>query len=656
MKHNFLKKLTALLLGTIMVFSMIPASMFVANAAETSKSIQIVASKGTIATDKSLITWSSDGITVTSTKGSTAIRTSDTDHFRVYQDSKTTISVADGLISKMVITSTSSSYATAMSNSVETETKSNTVSGSVVTLEFDEPVDSVVIGANKQWRLNKIEVFLVEEVGACEHLDENPADCVCDNCSEELDHTWVDGEVLTPGTCTTDEVVAQVCDVCGATGENKINTATGHDFSEGNTCSVCGETLQGYVLVTDASQLKAGDSIIIVNNDAKVALGTTQNNNNRSQSAIEFVSGLILPSDTVQIITLEAGTVSGTFAFNTGSGYLYAASSSGNQLKTKTTKDANGSWSIAIAANGVATVVAQGTSTRNVLRYNSTSSLFSCYDADNDQKNVYIYKLVEPAPDPVFEGFGLVLNNGVTVRAKFTIDQAWIDANPDAKVCFSNGTEIAPKAGSEYYSVTLTPGQIGDNLTVSLGTLNNIDVSVSKYIERASALYATDTTLLALFEAIDAYHAAAARTQDLTLDDPDFTGVNNYKETGDVFTGFTEVILGEYANVGLSTSSVEDTYTFVATLGESSVSGKLVDNLDNGVLLIKNIRPANFNDEIAITVYNGNTVVATITFTFNSYLKEAYNTCEDALEKNIITATYNYGIAAEAYLSAHPEQ
>ena len=96
----------------------------------------------------------------------------------------------------------------------------------------------------------------------------------------------------------------------------------------------------------------------------------------------------------VQVLTLEAGAVDGTFAFNAGtSGYLYAASSSKNYLRTQATNNANGSWKITIAADCTATIVAQGTNTNNTMQYNKSSGLFSCYSTS--QQAIVIYVLTD---------------------------------------------------------------------------------------------------------------------------------------------------------------------------------------------------------------------------------------------------------------------
>lgn len=147
-----------------------------------------------------------------------------------------------------------------------------------------------------------------------------------------------------------------------------------------------------WTLVTDASSLKAGDQIVIVAANSSVALSTTQNGNNRGQAAVvkDGNTNTLSFTDGVEIITLEAGTIDGTLAFNVGDGYLFAASSSGNYLRTEASLSANSSWKVTIT-DGVASVVAQGTSTRNIMRYNSSSSIFACYG--NGQQDICIYKL-----------------------------------------------------------------------------------------------------------------------------------------------------------------------------------------------------------------------------------------------------------------------
>ena len=153
------------------------------------------------------------------------------------------------------------------------------------------------------------------------------------------------------------------------------------------------ETEKGWTLVTNVNDLAVGDQVVIVASASEYALSTTQNNNNRGQASVSKSGNTITFDSDVQILTLETGTTAGTFAFFTGSGYLYAASSSKNYLRTETTLSANSSWTITIANNGIATIKSNGTNTRNWLRYNSTNNppIFSAYGSG--QADVVIYKL-----------------------------------------------------------------------------------------------------------------------------------------------------------------------------------------------------------------------------------------------------------------------
>ncbi|MBQ1654693.1 MAG: InlB B-repeat-containing protein, partial [Bacteroidales bacterium] len=138
-------------------------------------------------------------------------------------------------------------------------------------------------------------------------------------------------------------------------------------------------------LITNASTLTAGDSIVIVAESYNYAISTTQNNNNRGQAGIDKgVSSLTLPlGENVCVFELQEGETTGTWAFydanyDGNGGYLYAASSSSNHLRTQNPNNANGNWSINIT-NGIATITAQGSNTHNILRYNNGSYIFSCY-------------------------------------------------------------------------------------------------------------------------------------------------------------------------------------------------------------------------------------------------------------------------------------
>ena len=149
-----------------------------------------------------------------------------------------------------------------------------------------------------------------------------------------------------------------------------------------------------YTLVTDLSELTVDSEIIIANENATKAISTTQNTNNRAAVDVTRDGNTIPnPSSAVQVFTLEKGTVDNTASFSTGDGYIYAASSESNYLRTETTKSGNSSWTVTISDGDIATVVAQGANTRNNLRYNSTNTIFAAYaESSNVKDKVSIYK------------------------------------------------------------------------------------------------------------------------------------------------------------------------------------------------------------------------------------------------------------------------
>lgn len=142
--------------------------------------------------------------------------------------------------------------------------------------------------------------------------------------------------------------------------------------------------------ITSLSDLSVGDEVIFVNSAGTYAMSTTQNSNNRGQTAVSASSGTYTYSgSSVQALTVEAGSTTGTYAFYTGSsGYLYSPSAN-NYLRTKTTKDSTASWTITANANGTFHFQCAGR-TAYYIQYNSGSSIFSCYK--NTMADFCIYK------------------------------------------------------------------------------------------------------------------------------------------------------------------------------------------------------------------------------------------------------------------------
>ena len=257
-----------------------------------------------------------------------------------------------------------------------------------------------------------------------------------------------------------------------------------------------------YELVLNPAELTVGSKIIIVANDDEFALSTTQNTNNRGQAAVSKVNGVIKdPGAGVQVMTIENGTQAGTVAFNVGNGYLYAASSSSNHLKTETAISDNSSWIVTIA-DGVATIQAQGSNSRNIMQYNQTSSLFACYGSAS-QKALSIYKIQDSGSVP--ENYLNVSTTAIEVAAdattaSFTVSSNldWTATSDDAQVTVNGDVvnvtfEANMEEADQTYVVTVSANGV-DSKTVTITQKAWVDASdISRTVAEFNALEDGDT-------------------------------------------------------------------------------------------------------------------------------------------------------------------
>ena len=129
--------------------------------ATAEESFDIAASTGALA-DKT-ITWNATNFTMVGNQAgsTTAIRTSDTDHFRIYKDSTFKISCTKGMM-QITITAMSESYATAMVNSLTTTGVTASQDGAVVVFTVtDAAINELAFTASAQFRVSNITVMYV---------------------------------------------------------------------------------------------------------------------------------------------------------------------------------------------------------------------------------------------------------------------------------------------------------------------------------------------------------------------------------------------------------------------------------------------------------------------------------------------------------------
>ena len=342
-------------------------------------------------------------------------------NLRLYAGNTMKISVADGYEIKSVVLTASSGYAASASANYYSGDVTASTSGTATTITPSRSgVTSFTLtnAGSSQIRLTKVAVTYakVAQADADATAEEKIAtEKQALGTSLSIEKAGVE-ELAIVGSTYDDVAISWASDNALAVVDNAAGTVTytlpeaGADDVKVNltatiSCDGKSETksfevtlvappaaIEGaWSLVTDASTLNVGDKIVIVAKDYNYAMSTVQGGNNRAQVAITKGDGVVNFDETVQVIILEAGSTEGTFALKTEEGYLFAASSSSNYMRSQEKIDVNASWTITVSG-GTASIVATGSSNRNVMQYNQTSSLFSCYGSAT-QKALTIYKL-----------------------------------------------------------------------------------------------------------------------------------------------------------------------------------------------------------------------------------------------------------------------
>lgn len=275
--------------------------------------------------------------------------------------------------------------------------------------------------------------------------------------------------------------------------EQVVVTATYGELSAQKT--ITGITVaasKDFTLLTSENDLVSGDSIIITNGtDGAIKAMGVQKSNNRGTVDVVAQSNTISNSKSAAVLKvneIEEGIF--TLFDETESGYLYAASSSKNYLKTSSELDANcnGNWKISIGTSNVATVTAQGNYTKNIMRYNSNSTLFSCYDSG--QQDIYIFSYHDTTPyisiDQADTKLFLdeTLDLTATVRNENGAAVNWsIESANSAVSLVTNDTG----------GVTLTADNVGTAIVTASITVNDMTYSDSINIQVATKPVYTHT-------------------------------------------------------------------------------------------------------------------------------------------------------------------
>ena len=225
----------------------------------------------------------------------------------------------------------------------------------------------------------------------------------------------------------------------------EITFPEGRKFNSGKVArfsvDMAGIEIQGgdtFVLVTDASELQAGDEVLVVSKDGTYALGAQQSSY-RKEVSVNATGGVIADPGEATVLTLELGSAIGTWSFRTGNAYL-ASTSSGNSLTEVASKNANASWKVTVSSS--ATLIQAQAGGSKLLKHNPSAHRFSCYkNSSTNVENVVLYRKgsvpasVEDDPLTAYDAYGSYLT-GVERTYEPGVDQL-LRSYPDGKLEFA---------------------------------------------------------------------------------------------------------------------------------------------------------------------------------------------------------------------------
>ena len=259
---------------------------------EKTVSMDIFANKGNLI--NKIITWTSGDVTVSNAQGSatSAILTTDANMFRVYANSTFTVSASN--IKKVVITCTSTSYASACQTSFKNAGYNASVNGSVVTIVLATPADSISAKASAQFRINKIEVtYTTTDIGneggstepahTCENVCGTCGKCTNIDCTENVCADKCEGHATDPTVVL--EITKEDFNSTSYAANNNTKTENGYSYTSNQVMNQSG-TMQwqksnGYITIESNTfeklELKSSAGTFTVTVGGKTVTGTTAN-------------------------------------------------------------------------------------------------------------------------------------------------------------------------------------------------------------------------------------------------------------------------------------------------------------------------------------------------------------------------------------------
>ena len=321
---------------------------------------------------------------------------------------------------------------------------------------------------------NDIEIAYDATQGEIAYTIDNPVSGVSLTAATEVD--WISNIVVGTETVTFTSTVND-----GDADRNAIITLS-YEGADDVEVIVTQKHYFKPATYTLATTIESGKKYIIVGSytsdeeTSYYAMGH-QKTSNRAGVAIS-VDGTTATVETEDVyeIVITALDTEGFYSFYDARtpGYLYAASSSANQLKTETELDENhnGEWEITI--DTVFHIVASNSENRNVMQfnYNNGNPLFNCY-SDATQLPVYLYVREETTTTQT-----IALEGGNVKWVSFNVDITLDNLKASIEEALSSTDEAIIKSKNQ--TLTYKRGRWSGQLTeLNLAQMYLIKVSSS---------------------------------------------------------------------------------------------------------------------------------------------------------------------------------
>ncbi len=498
--------------------------------------------------------------------------------------------------------------------------------------------------------------------------------------------------VTISATCTTDGKKTVICIDCETTVSTTTIKASGHTLFD-DVCVKCGHAESkapentgngGWNLVKNASELKAGDKIVIVS--GTFVAGSL------SSTYLSQVKGVSTSGET--ITTLPSGAMIFTLG---GSSSGWTLTNQNNQKLGATTvkklslTGGTTTWTISIS-NGKATIQNTNSSYGRFL-YNVNSPRFTTYTSNTSASMLLpeIYKYTEPVESGKIEISAASLTMGSSLAINYYVS-GYEEGVNYYMVFTMNGKDSEKISGVEkngylVFSFTNIPPQfMGENISASLySTKSTPDTTLSTYSIKAYAQkviekYSSDTELMDLIADMLRYGAAAQMYIGYNTANLVTSGINLGTSGNDVlpvdadndrsFSPMADIstLTNSFTAVGVRFDFDNKIYVKFKTDNLSkikiTVNDKEIDISDkvsaaaNGTYIFytDGILATEFDDVYTFEMYVNGTLYQTVTYSVNSY---AYAKCGDLSVSDettlspiaqLVRALYRYGASANAYI------